>query len=189
MSKKFTLTSKDNTASLSALPSRLTILGVDPGFGRMGWGVIEKHGNQRTLKCFGCVETTPPEARLLHIQQELKTIIANEKPHLVAVEKLFFAKNAKTALGVSEARGVILLIAQQHHLPILEPTPLEVKGILTGFGRATKKDVLRMTKHALGITSDITPDDAADAVAIALWASFQRIPLLWMKNPLAQKIK
>lgn len=147
------------------------ILGIDPGFGRMGWGVIEKMGDDWRAIDYGCVETTsfkPFIERLVELSQELKKIIKKFQPTCSAVEDLFFAQNAKTAMQVGEARGVIISTLVEAGLPVDEFTPLQVKQAITGYGRAEKMQVQKMVQMLLSIKKKITLDDAADALAVAL---------------------
>lgn len=151
----------------------MRILGVDPGFGRMGYGVIEKIGTEWTHVTHGCVETSAKEAfpdRLLEIHRELTKIIAKYHPNRAAVENLFFAKNAKTAMSVGQARGVILLTLLQAKLTVDEFTPLQVKQAITGYGRAEKKQLQKMISLLLSLPKKPLQDDAADALAVALTA-------------------
>ena len=158
------------------------ILGIDPGFGRAGYGVIEKTGsNSWRAVDFGCVDTSPRDQyleRLKTIHAEFSALIQKHRPTLVAVEKLFFFKNVTTAIQVAEARGVILLTAIQSGLAVDEVTPLQVKQALTGYGRAEKGQIGKMVGMILGIKKKITPDDAADALAIALTAGQS----LWLND-------
>lgn len=147
------------------------ILGIDPGFGRMGWGVVEKVGGEWKAVACGCVETKaglPFKERLIALHQNLKKIIIKYQPSRAAVEDLFFAKNVKTAMRVGEARGVIILTLVEAGLPVYEFTPLQVKQAMTGYGRAEKRQVERMLIMQLNIKKKIRPDDAVDALAVAL---------------------
>ena len=158
---------------MSITPPSERLLGIDPGFGRMGYGVIEKTRTGWKVITYGCVET-PPKSRFLDrlttLSRELEQLIQFHKPTHAAVEELFFFNNAKTAIDVGQARGVILLTLHNHRLPIDELTPLEVKQAVTGQGRADKEQVERMVRLTLNIKEKITPDDAADALAIAIAA-------------------
>ncbi len=147
------------------------IIGIDPGFGRTGWGVIEKAGNDWRAVDWGCIETVsskPFIERLVELSQELRKIIKKFQPTRAAVEDLFFAANAKTAMQVGEARGVIILTLVEAGLPVDEFTPLQVKQAMTGYGRAEKFQVQKMAQMLLNIKKKIMPDDAADALAVAL---------------------
>ncbi len=156
------------------------ILGIDPGYGRTGYGVVRiTHGNPAFLLA-GCIETHPGDplaARLKVIYNELGHIIARTKPDEVALEKLFFAKNTATALRVAETRGVILLLAEERRLPMREFTPLEVKMAVSGYGRAEKRQVQYMVAKLLDLVGAPKPDDAADALAIAITASAHHKPV------------
>jgi crossover junction endodeoxyribonuclease RuvC len=147
------------------------ILGIDPGYGRTGWGVIEKVSGDWQVVDWGCIETSvkdPFVDRLVELYKELQKLIKKYKPTRAGVEELFFAKNVKTAMKVGQARGVILLTLMQADLPIDEFNPLQIKQALTGFGRAEKGQVERMIQMILKIKQKIRPDDAADALAVAL---------------------
>ena len=150
------------------------ILGIDPGTTRIGYGVIEKDGSDlKYLEC-GCLEinTAIP---LLSIKEELFKLIKKYKPNRAAVEKIFFFKNAKTVISVSEARGVIMLCFQEKGIPVSELTPLEVKQWISGYGQANKEQIQKMVKLLLKLEVEPKPDDAADALAIAICCS--TIPL------------
>ncbi len=147
----------------------MRILGIDPGTGIMGFGVIETNGQQ--LVDAGVIRTKvhqPEPERLVTIFNGLREIIVAAKPHVVSVEKLFFARNVTTAMSVAQARGVVLLVAQQHDLPIFEYTPMQIKQSLTGYGKADKKQVQEMVRLLLKLKEIPKPDDAADALAAAL---------------------
>jgi crossover junction endodeoxyribonuclease RuvC len=149
----------------------MIILGVDPGTATTGYGLIKKQGQKYELIDFGCILTpakTPLHDRLDTIFEELSEIIEKHKPEQIAVEEIFFAANARTAIAVGQARGVILLAGKKKGLEIYEYTPLEVKMALTGYGRADKKQIQAMVKALLSLTEIPKPDDAADALAIAI---------------------
>lgn len=153
----------------------MKILGVDPGIGRTGWGVIEIESSKLKVQSFGCVETEANlkiEKRLQVIYESIIEIIDENKPDVLAIEDLFFNTNAKTALIVGQARGVILLIGAQKKLPISIYTPLQVKMALTGYGRADKNQIGQMVKVLLKLEKIPKPDDTADALAIALTHAF-----------------
>jgi crossover junction endodeoxyribonuclease RuvC len=155
----------------------MLILGIDPGIGRTGWGIIEVHGSQFTVHHFGCIETLANDAlpnRLFALYDEILNIIDEHQPEEFAIEDLFFNTNAKTALIVGQARGVVLLAAAQKNLPVAVYTPLQVKMALTGYGRAEKNQIGVMVKTVLHLPSIPTPDDTADALAIALTHAFSR---------------
>lgn len=158
------------------------ILGIDPGFGRMGYGLVaQTKNNQWKLADFGCVETSPKKKfidRLSEIYEVLESLIKKYKPTRLAVEQLFFFKNAKTAMDVGQARGVVLLAAVLNKLPVDEFTPLQVKQAITGYGRAEKGQMQKMVAMLLGLKEKIKSDDAADALAVALCAGQS----LWVKK-------
>jgi len=149
----------------------MVVLGIDPGLATLGWGVIEvKHGKQRMV-AYGCILTTPQQKmpeRLLQIQRDMQTLILRYQPAEIAFEELFFAKNATTALSVGAARGVSIGVCAAHTPLLYEYTPMQVKQAVTGFGRAEKKQVQQMVKMLLHLEDIPKPDDAADALAIAL---------------------
>jgi crossover junction endodeoxyribonuclease RuvC len=147
------------------------ILGIDPGFGRMGYAVVAAAGND--LRLLVCNATITPTGqayplRLQLIYEELNVIIDRYYPQEAAIEKLFFGKNVTTAIGVAQARGVVLLTLVQSGLTIAEYTPSEVKLAVTGYGAARKEQVGYMVQHILDLPSIPRPDDAADAAAIAI---------------------
>jgi crossover junction endodeoxyribonuclease RuvC len=151
-------------------PSQL-ILGIDPGLATTGYGLVLKERNKLAHIAFGCILTPAKQnfiERLETIHNELEKIIKKYQPQAVAVEALFFCKNVKTALDVSQARGVILLTAIENKLPLYEFTPLEIKQAVTGYGRAEKKQIQKMVKIILDLKEIPEPDDAADALAIAI---------------------
>ena len=153
----------------------MRILGIDPGIGRTGWGVIEVQSAKCKVQSYGCIETKTgmaDEKRLEKLFDEISQVIKAEKPDEVAIEELFFNTNAKTALVVGQARGVLLLAASQKNLPIAVYTPLQVKIALTGYGRAEKSQIGQMVKTILKLESIPKPDDTADALAIALTHAF-----------------
>lgn len=147
------------------------ILGIDPGFGRVGWGIVQKTARQLIPCAYGCIETHKQQSfvdRLLTIEQELIAIIEEYHPTLVGIESLFFHTNTTTAMNVSHARGVMLLTCHKHGIPCHDITPLQVKQGLTGYGKADKQQMQTMVKMQLGLTSIPKPDDAADALAVAI---------------------
>ncbi len=149
----------------------MVILGIDPGTAITGYGLIAKQGNHLKRIAFGVIRTipeTPTGLRLQQISRELQTIIEEYRPDVMAVEQLFFNKNVRTALAVGQARGVILLAGAQAGLDIIEYTPLQVKIAVVGYGRAEKKQVQEMVRVLLCLSEIPKPDDAADALAIAI---------------------
>lgn len=154
---------------MSNSPSR--ILGIDPGTGILGFGVIEINKGKTRLVDAGVIRTPVKEddaVRLQTIFDELSDIIAQTKPNIMAVEKLYFAQNVTTAMTVSQARGVVLLAGKQAGLEIHEYTPLQIKQALTGYGRADKKQIQEMVRVILGLKTAPKPDDCADALACAM---------------------
>lgn len=153
------------------------ILGLDPGTARTGFGVVERDGNAvRLIEC-GLIETSAETAqadRLQQIYEELRELITRHQPDQAAVEKLYFQTNAKTAIAVAEARGVIMLTVAQAHLTIGEYTPLQVKQSVTGYGQAGKAQVATMVCRQLGLKTAPRPDDVTDAVALALCHAWWR---------------
>lgn len=149
----------------------MRILGIDPGTGIVGFGVIDVDGAKKTLVDAGVIRTPahqPAQERLLTIYNELNVIIAETKPEVMVVEQLFFARNVTTAMTVSQARGVVLLIGQQSGLTLAEFTPLQIKQSITGYGKADKQQVQEMVRVILNLKEVPKPDDCADALAAAL---------------------
>lgn len=149
----------------------MVILGIDPGYAIVGWGLIEHRNNSFKPLCYGAVTTEADmdfNMRLRVIYDDVCEIIDRFKPEAVAIEKLYFTTNQKTAIMVAEARGVILLAAKQRNLPIFEYTPLQVKTAVTGYGKAKKPQVMEMTRRLLKLPEVPKPDDTADALAIAI---------------------
>ena len=149
----------------------MKILGIDPGMAIVGYSLIDYDGRDCKLISSGSIQTKKGEresVRLLEIFDDMQTIVEQLKPDVAAIEKLFFVHNQTTVMPVAHARGVILTVLEQHNIPIFEYTPMEVKKVLTGFGRADKKEVEQMVKISLG--TDILPklDDTVDSIAIAI---------------------
>ncbi len=149
----------------------MIVLGIDPGTAALGYGIIERTGGRLRAIDYGCTTTSPdtplPE-RLLHIHEAVVELIATHQPDLVAVERLFFSRNAQSAFGVGQARGVVLLAAAAAGIPVREATPNEIKMGVTGYGNADKGQVARMVAVILGLPEIPTPDDTADALATAI---------------------
>lgn len=159
----------------------MRIIGIDPGTARIGWGLIDGQKQQYSLLRYGCIETDKTKQayhRLQEIYQEVYGLLETERPDQVVVERLFFARNVTTALSVGQARGVILLAAAQANLPVFEYTPLQVKQTVTGHGRAEKHQIQQMIKLLLRLKDLPKPDDAADALAIALTHGFTNLALM-----------
>ena len=147
------------------------ILGIDPGTHRIGFGILEKNGSEIKVVDYGCLDLKEKDSsrRLLIIFKRISAIIKDRKPDLVAVENLFFAKNQKTALSVAEARGIIKLAVVKAKKLLFEPTPLQVKQGICGYGRADKVQMQKMVQKILKLKEIPEPDDAADALAVAFW--------------------
>lgn len=149
----------------------MRIIGIDPGYAIVGFGIIEYNKASFSTVQYGAI-TTPADmdfnSRLKVIYDDLSSILDSFKPDFLAIEKLYFTSNQKTAIAVAEARGVTLLAARQRDIPIYEYTPLQVKQSVTGYGKAIKKQVQEMTKRILSLPEIPKPDDTADALAIAV---------------------
>ena len=149
----------------------MNILGIDPGYAIVGFGVINYNGNLFKTLGYGCI-TTPVNLdmskRLFIIYDELQQIILKYKPSCLAVEKLYFVSNQKTAISVAQARGIILLSGAKNNLPIFEYTPLQIKQSVTGYGRATKSQIIAMISSMLKLSFAPKLDDTADALAVAI---------------------
>lgn len=149
----------------------MLILGIDPGYAIVGFGLVESQGMRQKLVACGAINTPAGvrlSARLWQIANDLEELIHRFHPDALAIEELFFNNNVTTGIGVAQARGVIIMTAEKMGLPIYEYNPSQVKQAVVGYGKAEKKQVMDMTKRLLGLTAVPKPDDAADAVAIAL---------------------
>lgn len=149
----------------------MTILGIDPGYAIVGFGLIKSERGAQSMITCGAITTAAGLAmatRLLQIERDLSELLGKTKPEAVAVEELFFNTNIKTGINVAQARGVILAVCAGAGIDIFEYTPLQVKQAVTGYGKADKNQVMEMTKRLLKLESTPKPDDAADALAIAL---------------------
>lgn len=149
----------------------MIVLGIDPGVATVGFGVIRSENNAQSAIQYGVIRTEkdlPLAERLKQIYEDVSRLIEVFAPDAVSVEELFFNSNARTAIMVAQGRGVILLAAQNKGVPIFECTPLQVKQAVTGYGRADKRQVMEMTRRLLKMEKVARPDDAADALAIAL---------------------
>ncbi len=149
----------------------MRVLGIDPGYAIVGWGVVEYVGNRFSPVDFGAVTTPadmPFERRLDAVYQGVLAVLREHKPEALSIEQLFYQHNQTTVIGVAEARGVILLAAAQCAVPVFEYTPMQVKQSVTGYGKAVKKQVQEMTKVFLRLDSVPKPDDTADALALAI---------------------
>ena len=149
----------------------MRILGIDPGYAIVGYGVLDYDGNKFKTVEYGAITTEANENmfdRLKSVYDDLNSVIERTKPDFMAIEELFFNSNQKTAINVAQARGILLLAAMNHNVKIYEYTPLQVKEAVVGYGRADKNQVQQMVKLLLGLKSVPKPDDTADAVAIAI---------------------
>lgn len=149
----------------------MIVVGIDPGLARVGYGVLSRGDRHPTPLAFGCIETGSDRStgeRLLEIYENVSAILDRYEPAWVAVEQLFFSRNVTSAMRVSEARGVLLLAAQQREIPIAEYTPDQIKQAVTGSGRAEKQQVQEMMRRLLRLQEIPRPDDAADGLAVAL---------------------
>lgn len=156
----------------------MIILGIDPGTATTGYGVIKNIGTRnQKLKIvdYGCIKTSPGFSdgeRLKKINNELNKLIGRHKPKILAVENVYFFKNLKTAMPVSQAKGVILLTAAKKKIPVFEFTPLQIKMVIVGYGRASKSQIQKMVKFLLNLKKIPKPDDAADALAVAICCAY-----------------
>ena len=149
----------------------MRVLGIDPGYAIVGWGVVEYVGNRFAPVGYGAVLTekdTPFEQRLVEIYDAVTDICRRYQPEALSLEKLYYQHNQTTVIGVAEARGVILLAAAQCSVPVYEYTPMQVKQAVTGYGKAVKKQIQEMTRRMLRLDTVPKPDDTADALAMAI---------------------
>ena len=160
----------------------MLVLGIDPGTAICGYGFVELSGSRLRPHAYGAI-TTPSkmavEKRLLKIHTELTLLIEKHSPDAMGVEQLFFNRNVTTAIPVGQARGIVLLIAAQNNLPIVERTPLQVKQSVTGYGKATKEQIIYMVTKLLNLPSPPHPDDTADALAVAISAAYCIDSIAW----------
>ena len=164
----------------------MRILGIDPGIAIVGFGLIESNRGSVRMLQYGAVTTEaglPLATRLVQIENDMTALIAQLKPDEIAVEELFFSKNITTGIAVAHGRGVILCTAEKKRLPIYEYTPMQVKQAVAGYGLADKKQVMDMTKRLLKLKAVPKPDDAADALAIAICHARSATSLLRRKDP------
>lgn len=149
----------------------MVILGIDPGYAIVGWGLVRYENARYTPLRYGAITTeagTDFSLRLQEIYRDMTDLLQTCRPEALAVEKLYFKNNQKTAIDVAQARGVILLAAREQGVPLFEYTPLQVKSAVTGFGRAQKPQVMEMTRRLLGLREVPKPDDTADALALTI---------------------
>ena len=151
----------------------MTVLGIDPGTSIVGYGAVRETGNKLFCLSYGAIRVKEKNQadRLLVIEKSVNGLMKELKPDLMVLERLFFFKNQKTALSVAEARGVITLVARKNKVDLVELTPLELKRYFTGYGRASKEGVQKMLKLILNLKELPQPDDAADALALAVLGS------------------
>lgn len=164
----------------------MRILGIDPGIAIVGFGLIESNRGSVRMLQYGAVTTEaglPLATRLVQIENDMAALIAQLKPDEIAVEELFFSKNITTGIAVAHGRGVILCTAERLGVPIFEYTPMQVKQAVAGYGLADKKQVMDMTKRLLNLKAVPKPDDAADALAIAICHARSATSLLRRKDP------
>ncbi len=164
----------------------MQILGIDPGIAIVGFGLIESNRGSVRMLQYGAVTTEaglPLATRLVQIENDMTALIAQLKPDEIAVEELFFSKNITTGIAVAHGRGVILCTAERLGVPIFEYTPMQVKQAVAGYGLADKKQVMDMTKRLLKLKAVPKPDDAADALAIAICHARSATSLLRRKDP------
>lgn len=164
----------------------MRILGIDPGIAIVGFGLIESNRGSVRMLQYGAVTTEaglPLATRLVQIENDMTALIAQLKPDEIAVEELFFSKNITTGIAVAHARGVILYTAERLHLPVYEYTPMQIKQAVVGYGLADKHQVMDMTRRLLKLRSIPRPDDAADALAIAMCHARSATSLLRRKDP------
>ena len=149
----------------------MIVLGIDPGYALMGWGVVEAEGSRMKLVNYGCIETkagVPMQNRLRTLQLGIRDLLNIYKPDDVAFEELFFARNVTTALMVGAARGAAIIAAAEYTNNLYEYTPMQIKQAITGYGKADKKQIQQMVKLLLKLDEIPKPDDAADAIACAI---------------------
>ena len=168
----------------------MRILGIDPGVAIVGFGVVDSEGGTQRMVQYGAINTpanTPLAARLVQIEQDLMELLNQFKPDEVAIEELFFSKNITTGIAVAHARGVILATVEKAGIPLYEYTPMQVKQAVVGYGLAEKNQVMDMTKRLLKLRSVPKPDDAADALAIAICHARSATSLLRRVAPLGKE--
>ncbi len=152
-------------------PGSTTYIGIDPGYAITGYGIIKKTGNKFSVVDYGVIETkahTDFPVRLLAINEKIRGLLEIYKPDFMSIEEIFISQNRTTAVGTAQARGVVILEAARANIPVYEFTPGQVKLAVTGYGKAEKKQVQTMVKSLLGLKEMPKPDDAADALAIAI---------------------
>ena len=164
----------------------MRILGIDPGVATIGFGLIEGERAQYRMVTYGAITTPaglPLSRRLYQISRDAEELIGKLQPDAISIEELFFNTNITTGIAVAHARGVILYTAQRMHLPVYEYTPMQIKQAVVGYGLADKHQVMDMTRRLLKLKSIPRPDDAADALAIAMCRARSATSLLRQKDP------
>ena len=164
----------------------MRILGIDPGIAIVGFGLIESDRGAMRMLQYGAVTTEaglPLATRLVQIEDDMRALIQQLRPDAIAIEELFFSKNITTDIAVAHGRGVVLCTAERLGVPIFEYTPMQVKQAVVGYGRAEKRQVMDMTKRLLKLKAVPKPDDAADALAIAICHARSATSLLRRKDP------
>ena len=164
----------------------MIVLGVDPGLATLGWGVIEAERGSQRLVDYGCILTTPQQSfpdRLCQIGRDMRALLRQYRPEEIAFEELFFARNVTTALTVGAARGVSLAACAEYTDRLYEYTPMQVKQAVVGYGLAEKRQVMDMTRHLLRLKAVPRPDDAADALALAICHARSATSLLRRADP------
>ena len=149
----------------------MKILGIDPGYARVGYGIIEKKPKSFDVLEYGCITTSAGTEfcdRLCQISEDLELLLDKHKPDHVAIENLFYFKNKKTVITVAQARGVLMLVPRRNQIPVFEYTPLQIKQAVTGYGKAEKSQVTAMVKSILKLAGPIKLDDTADALAVGI---------------------
>jgi crossover junction endodeoxyribonuclease RuvC len=160
------------------------ILGIDPGYGRTGYGVVRLKDHKISHIAHGCIETSPKDSihqRIAEVHAAVVELIQEYQPMALCIEELFFARNVTTALNVAQARGTVILAATQAAIDIYEFKPVEVKQAVTGYGKADKKQMQEMVRMLFCLQSIPKPDDAADALAVA-WCGASSLPYMKLKN-------
>lgn len=155
----------------------MIILGIDPGYGRLGYALLEKRKGEEKLIDYSCIETTPKtekNERFIKIAEKIEKIIKKYKPEVLTIEKIYFTTNQKTALTIAEVRGIIIYLALKNKMKIVEYTPLEVKTAVCGYGKAPKEQIKDMVKILIKTPKAIKFDDTADAIALCLTCSARK---------------
>lgn len=163
----------------------MRVIGIDPGIAIVGFGIVEKQGSRLVPIQYGCIKTeahTPEPLRLKQIYDAMTSLLTQYQPQVMAVEKLFFNRNVTTAFSVGQARGVIVLTAEEAAIPVFEYTPLQVKQAVVGYGQAEKRQIQEMVKLLLGLAKAPKPDDVADALGIAITHAHSSQLQNWIKG-------